>query len=81
MLQARSDVKPGGIDVALHAMNASSLDILVNYHIKASTWSDELRTRHEVITGIMDLAKDMNIAFAFPTQTIHIASTPTVPAS
>ena len=65
--------------VEFHGFGASSLDVLVYCFIDAPDWNAELRTRHVLNLDIMRLAEDLGIEFAFPTQTLHVASTPEQP--
>ncbi|MCY3569509.1 MAG: mechanosensitive ion channel family protein [Chloroflexi bacterium] len=60
--------------VELHSFGASSLNIMVYTFIGASTWNEELRTRHVFNLDIIRLAQELQVEFAFPTQTLHIAS-------
>jgi len=60
--------------VELHSFGASSLNIMVYTFISASDWNEELRTRHVFNLDIIRLAHDLQVEFAFPTQTLHIAS-------
>ena len=60
--------------VELHSFGASSLNIMVYTFIGASNWNEELRTRHVFNLDIIRLAHELQGEFAFPTQTLHIAS-------
>ena len=60
--------------VELHSFGASSLNIMVYTFIGASNWNEELRTRHVFNLDIIRLAQELQVEFAFPTQTLHIAS-------
>ncbi len=60
--------------VELHSFGASSLNIMVYTFIGASNWNEELRTRHVFNVDIIRLAQELQVEFAFPTQTLHIAS-------
>ena len=60
--------------VELHSFGASSLNIMVYTFIGASDWNEELRTRHVFNLDIIRLAQQLQVEFAFPTQTLHIAS-------
>ncbi len=60
--------------VELHSFGASSLNIIVYTFIGASNWNQELRTRHVFNLDIIRLANELQVEFAFPTQTLHIAS-------
>ena len=50
----------------------SSLDILVIFHLQVGDYPTELAEREAVLLRIMDLANELNVAFAFPTQTLHV---------
>ena len=63
-------------EVHLNSFGASSINILLYCFFEAPDWTAELRGRHDVMFGIMMLAKDLGVEFAFPTQTLHIESTP-----
>ncbi|MBE0644331.1 MAG: hypothetical protein IH600_09655, partial [Bacteroidetes bacterium] len=51
-------------------------NILLYVFHEAPDWPTELRERHRLFTDILRLARRLGIEFAFPTQTLHIASTP-----
>ena len=61
------------------AFDASSLSIMVYTFIKAATWNEELRTRHIFNLDILRLAERLEVEFAFPTRTLHLAETPDQP--
>ena len=67
--------------VEFHGFGATSLDILVYCFMDAADWTDELRTRHVLNLDIMRLAERLQVDFAFPTQTLHIAEMPGQPMS
>ncbi|MFB3138616.1 MAG: mechanosensitive ion channel family protein [Phycisphaerales bacterium] len=58
--------------VWLHQFGPSSLDVLVYTFYEAPDWSTELRERHRLIVDIIRLANRLGVAFAFPTQTLHL---------
>lgn len=58
--------------VKLNSLGASSLDIFAMIFINVNTYNEELACKHEILLKLIDLAKEMNIEFAFPTQTLHI---------
>jgi MscS family membrane protein len=76
ILQARPEVKQDAISVAFSALGSSSLDVLVNYHIKVGSWDEELAVRQAVLCEVLRLAERLEVSFAFPTQTLHLASAP-----
>ena len=54
----------------------SSLNIMVYTFIEAADWNEEMRTRHIFNLDILRLAERLEVDFAFPTQTLHVAETP-----
>jgi len=58
--------------VYLNELGASSLDILVYVFWLVPDWSSELQERHRLLLDILRLGKDMDVEFAFPTQTLHL---------
>jgi len=79
ILRARAEVKQDAIVVQFCTMGASSLDVLVNYHLKVSEWEEELSVRNAVLNQVLSLAGRIPVSFAFPTQTLHIESLPKSP--
>ena len=65
--------------IMLHGFGANSLDVLVSCFMDAADWTEELRTRHVLNLDIMRLAESLQVDFAFPTQTLHIAAMPGQP--
>ncbi len=53
-----------------------SLNIMFYIFFEAPTWAQELAYRHEVILSILRLAEELNVRFAFPTQTLHMETFP-----
>ena len=62
--------------VYLNEFGASSLDILLYCFHETPDWQTELRERHRLFLDIVRLAQRLGVEFAFPTQTLHVASTP-----
>jgi len=63
-------------EIHLNGMGASSLDILFYIFFEVPSWSDELKSRHEVLLDIISLAERIGVNFAFPTQTLHVETFP-----
>jgi MscS family membrane protein len=51
---------------------SSSLNILVYFFLITNEWSEELRERQNIYSAIYQLAEDLGVEFAFPTQTLHL---------
>ncbi len=58
---------------------ASSLDILVNFHVTTRSWTEELETRSQVFLAILRLAEELDVSFAFPSTSVYLESTPEQP--
>lgn len=59
-------------EVHMSAFGAHSLDVMVYFFFKVSSWTQELEERHNVYLEIMRLARELGVEFAFPTQTLHL---------
>ena len=60
--------------VEFHSFGESALNIMVYTFIGAESWNAELRTRHVFNLNIIRVAQELDVEFAFPTQTLHLAS-------
>ncbi|MFM9873506.1 MAG: mechanosensitive ion channel family protein [Fimbriimonadaceae bacterium] len=60
------------INIAFNNYGPSSLDIIFIVFIDAPTYSEELLVREELLLGVMRIADECNIHFAFPTQRMII---------
>ncbi len=53
-----------------------SLNILVYFFLKVPDWAAELVERQNIFLEIHRLAHELDVEFAFPTQTLHVGSFP-----
>jgi MscS family membrane protein len=63
------------IEVHLHEMNSSSLDILLYTFFAVSTYTEELTARHEILVQLLKLGKSLGVEFAFPSTSLYIEKT------
>ncbi len=63
-------------NIYFNTFNAYSLDVLFYIFFDVSTWPEELKARQEVNLLILELAKKLDVRFAFPTQTMHMENFP-----
>lgn len=64
--------------VAFNNFNASSLDILLQFHLlEVIDYADETSRTQKVLCEIIQIAKDVGVEFAFPTQTVYMKPTET----
>ncbi len=58
--------------VQLNELGASSINIFAMIFIDVKTYNEELACKHKILLNLIGLAKEMNVEFAFPTQTLHL---------
>jgi len=51
----------------------SSLDIMLYCFVQCPDWGSELQSRHRLFSDVIRLAEKLNVQFAFPTRTLHMA--------
>jgi MscS family membrane protein len=70
------DTRKDYYEIYLNEMANSSLNVMFYIFFEASSWSDELKGRHEILLSIIEFANEVGVNFAFPTQTLHMESFP-----
>lgn len=63
-------------NVYLSGFGDFSLNILVYLFVQTPDWTTELREKHRIFVDVIRLAERIGVRFAFPTQTLHLASAP-----
>lgn len=58
--------------VEFHGFGDSTLNVLLYCFMICKDWNEELRIRGHLNLEIMNVAKELGVSFAFPTQTLHI---------
>ena len=58
------------------AYSPHSLQILLNFFLKVSDWDTELLQKQNIFLEILHLAKELEVDFAFPTQTLDLLNIP-----
>ncbi|MDO9181480.1 MAG: mechanosensitive ion channel family protein [Bacteriovorax sp.] len=58
--------------VSLYEMNSSSLDIMLTVFFLTDSFKGELSARHKFIYEILKLAEELEVKFAYPSQTIFL---------
>lgn len=72
IIEKHPKAKNDGFEVVFSNMSASSLDIMLNGFLDVPTWSEELKTKQEILLAIIRLAEVLNINFAFPSTSVYI---------
>jgi MscS family membrane protein len=67
-------IHPDMIFVYFNAFGESSLDVFVYCFTRSIVWKEYLEVVHEINLGILTIAEEMDIKFAYPTRTLHIAN-------
>lgn len=73
MMDADTDILPDP-RVALANFGAYSIDIELLVFLKSPDIQTYIRNRHELIGSIIDLANEIGVDFAFPSQTVYMAN-------
>ncbi|MEP5611877.1 MAG: mechanosensitive ion channel family protein [Cyclobacteriaceae bacterium] len=76
IVETHPKTRKDGYHIYFNDMAASSLNVLFYIFFEVPTWAEELKARHEVLLEVMNLAKELGINFAFPTQTLHVENLP-----
>ena len=76
ILSSHPAVTKDNMEIHLNAMSASSLDILIYTFFDVPTWTDELKSRHEIFLLAINLANDLGVRFAFPSSSIYVEEIP-----
>ena len=58
--------------VYFNEFGAASLEIMLYVFFVTPDWATELRERHRLAVDILRLANEMDVEFAFPTQTVYL---------
>lgn len=72
LIQEHPATRKEKFDVYFNNLGSSSLDIYISVYWNVKDFSDELKQKHILLVGIMKLASELNVSFAFPTQTLHL---------
>ncbi len=72
LARAREDTRKDAIEVWGNEFGASAIEIVLSVYFASTTWSAEMKARHELLLGILQLAERLGVEFAYPTQTLHV---------
>jgi len=71
---AQPKIDPEDIYVGLKDFGSSSIDIGLLCHLRVSDYGAQVDEQHKLVMGIIALAEEVEVEFAFPTRTVHVAS-------
>ncbi|MEM7589068.1 MAG: mechanosensitive ion channel family protein [Myxococcota bacterium] len=72
ILKAHPKTRKDYYEVHFNDYGPSSFNIMLYFFMKVPSWSEELRTRHEILLDILRLCQKLDVQFAYPTQTLHV---------
>jgi MscS family membrane protein len=76
IIESKPEVNAPDTHVYFRDYAASSLDIWVVYVFKSPDFVSHMRVRQQINLEIMQAVQSRGLSFAFPTQTLHVASLP-----
>lgn len=79
-LREHPKIWPDSMTIRFMQFGASSLDIQIMAWFRTSDWNEFQLIRQEVLLSFMEVVEQAGSSFAFPTQTLHVASLPPMPA-
>ncbi len=76
IIQANSYTRKDYFHVIFNDYGPSSLHVLVYFFLKVPDWAEELLQKQNIFIEIKRLARDLNVNFAFPSQSLYVESFP-----
>lgn len=71
IIEKEEKVDPSNIQVFFNRYGDSALNIMIVFNARVATQDAELVIQERVLLEILNLAKSMNIVFAYPTRTVY----------
>ncbi|MHC4821688.1 MAG: mechanosensitive ion channel family protein, partial [Planctomycetota bacterium] len=79
IVRANPNMRQDYYHVYFNDFGDSGLQILLYVFFAVDDWGIELRERQNFLVEVLRLARELGVGFAFPTQTLHVASSPEQP--
>lgn len=79
LLHSSPNVQQDWMEVRFKAIGQSSLDIEINAFLNTPSWDEMTNIRETLNFGILQAVEGAGVAFAFPTQSIHLEHGPDRP--
>jgi MscS family membrane protein len=76
LILAEPEVDPASVICYFRDYNASSLDIWMAFNVKDADFHKHMELRQRLSLAFMRTVEQRGLSFAFPTQTVHVASLP-----
>lgn len=78
-IQASGDTRKDYYEVHFKDMSASSLDVMVYCFLDVPDWHQELVARSRLLMEFLRLARDLDVRYAYPSQSVYLEATPEHP--
>jgi MscS family membrane protein len=72
LLRQHPGIDDEGIQVSFTDFGASSLDVLIQCFTLTANWQEYMDLREEVCLQIMEIVKELELSFAFPSRTVYL---------
>jgi MscS family membrane protein len=76
LLLAEPEIDPASVICYFRDFNSSSLDIWIVFNVKDPDFHKHMVLRQRLNLAFMRAVEVRGLSFAFPTQTVHVASLP-----
>jgi MscS family membrane protein len=76
MISQDSAVVADTIQVYFNGFADSTLNVLVNFHMEVFDSHDELKRQQQIFCEILEIAKELEVQFAYPTHSVHYTLAP-----
>jgi MscS family membrane protein len=81
LLTTDPEIDRNSVLVFFRDLNTSSLDVWIAYETPNPDFGKHMAVRQRMNLAIMRLVEAQGLSFAFPTQTLHVATLPAAPAT
>ncbi|MEM6726516.1 MAG: mechanosensitive ion channel family protein, partial [Bacteroidota bacterium] len=76
LIMNHPNTRKEGFEVHLAEFADSSINVMILLYIITDSWSEELKTKHDLLIGVLELGEALGVQFAFPTSSIQIIDFP-----
>ena len=76
IIKANKTTRKDYFHVVFNKFSDSSLEVMLYFFLKVPDWSQEVIEKQNIYLEILRLAKEIDVDFAFPTQTLHVETFP-----
>ncbi len=72
LIRRHPETRKDYFEVHVKGFSASAIDVMLYLFFETPDWTRELAARHRLALDILRLAQELGVAFAYPTQTVHV---------